>query len=106
MRLTTCGACLCSTPTSPILSFLFTLQTGERTSVQLGGRECLAVFETDHQTPYFWNLHVDDVGHTLVLGASGSGKSFLLNFLIMHAQKYDPTTVIFDLGGGYEHVTR
>jgi type IV secretion/conjugal transfer VirB4 family ATPase len=88
------------------LSFLFTLQTGERTSVQLGGRECLAVFETDHQTPYFWNLHVGDVGHTLVLGASGSGKSFLLNFLIMHAQKYDPTTVIFDLGGGYEHLTR
>jgi len=88
------------------MSFLFTLQTGERTSAHLGGRECLATFETDHQTPYFWNLHVGDVGHTLVLGASGSGKSFLLNFLIMHAQKYDPTTVIFDLGGGYEQVTR
>ncbi len=88
------------------LSFLFTLQTGNRTSAHLGGRECLAVFETDHQTPYFWNLHVGDVGHTLVLGASGSGKSFLLNFLIMHAQKYDPTTVIFDLGGGYEQLTR
>jgi type IV secretory pathway VirB4 component len=24
---------------------------------------------------------VQDVGHTLVLGATGSGKSFLLNFL-------------------------
>ena len=39
------------------LSFLFTLHTGERTSPHLGGRECLAVFETEHQTPYFWNLH-------------------------------------------------
>jgi type IV secretion system protein VirB4 len=87
------------------LSFLFTLHTGDRTSAHLDGRECLAVFETNHQTPYFWNLHVGDVGHTLVLGASGSGKSFLLNFLIMHAQKYDPTTVIFDLGGGYEYLT-
>jgi type IV secretion system protein VirB4 len=46
-------------------------------------------------------LHVQDVAHMLVLGATGSGKSFLLNFLITHAQKYDPFTVIFDLGHSY-----
>jgi type IV secretion/conjugal transfer VirB4 family ATPase len=87
------------------LSFLFTPHTGQRTSAHLGGRDCLAVFETDHQTPYFWNLHVDDVGHALVLGATGSGKSFLLNFLITHAQQYDPFTVIFDLGRSYHTLT-
>lgn len=41
------------------------------------------------------------MGHTLALGATGSGKSFLLNFQVMHAQKYDPLTVIFDLGHSY-----
>lgn len=87
------------------LSFLFTLHTGSRTSGHLGGRECLAVFETEHQTPYFWNLHHDDVGHVLVQGATGAGKSFLLNFLLTHAQKYDPVTVIFDIGGSYEKLT-
>ena len=52
-------------------------------------------------TPYAFNLHVQDVGHTLVLGATGSGKSFLANFLVTHAQKYDPLTVILDLGHSY-----
>ena len=29
-----------------------------------------------------------------MLGATGSGKSFLFNFLTTHAQKYEPLTVI------------
>jgi type IV secretion system protein VirB4 len=88
------------------LSFLFAPNTGHRTAAHLGGRPCLAVLETEQHTLYHWTLHVDDVGHTLVLGATGSGKSFLLNFLLLQAQQYDPTTVIFDLGGSYETLTR
>jgi type IV secretion system protein VirB4 len=87
------------------LSFLFTLDAGHRTSPHLGGAEYLAAFETEHHTPYFWNLHVHDVGHTLVTGATGAGKSFLLNFLVTHAQKYHPVTTIFDLGGSYQTLT-
>jgi len=41
-----------------------------------------------------------------LLGATGSGKSFLLNFLLTHLQKYAPFTYIFDLGGSYENLTR
>ena len=59
------------------------------------------MFETPHHTAYAFNLHVQDVGHTLVLGATGSGKSFLMNFLATHAQKYDPLTVVLDLGHSY-----
>jgi type IV secretion system protein VirB4 len=36
---------------------------------------------------------------------TGAGKSFLLNFLITNAQKYDPYTFIFDLGGSYRGIT-
>ena len=85
------------------LSFLFTLDHGDRISRHLG-REALAIFETPHHTPYAFNLHVQDVGHALVLGATGSGKSFLVNFLVTHAQKYDPVTVILDLGHSYQKV--
>jgi len=40
-----------------------------------------------------------------VLGATGSGKSFFLNFLIAHLQRYRPQTLIFDLGGSYDALT-
>jgi type IV secretion system protein VirB4 len=82
------------------LSFLFTLDHGDALSPHLH-QEALAVFETPHRTPYAFNLHVQDVGHALVLGATGSGKSFLLNFLITHAQKYLPRTVVLDVGHSY-----
>jgi type IV secretion system protein VirB4 len=82
------------------LSFLFTLESGQPRCPHLAG-DALAIFTTRHHTPYYLALHVQDVGHMLILGATGSGKSFLLNFLITHAQKYDPFTVVFDLGHSY-----
>ena len=82
------------------LSFLFTLDAGRRQCGHLNN-DSLAIFETRHQTPFHFALHVQDVGHPLILGATCSGKSFLLNFLLTHAQKYDPLTVVFDLGHSY-----
>jgi type IV secretion system protein TrbE len=87
------------------LSLLFTVHTGEPANPHLSS-EYLAVLETDQSTPYYLNLHQQDVAHTLILGATGSGKSFLLNFLIQSLQKYDPQTYIFDLGGSFENITR
>jgi type IV secretion/conjugal transfer VirB4 family ATPase len=86
-------------------SFLFTLQSGEPQNQHLR-QEYLAVLETNHRTPYFLNLHYRDVAHTMILGRTGSGKSFLLNFLITNLQKYAPHTFIFDLGGSFESVTQ
>ena len=86
-------------------SFLFTLHCGERQNHHLR-QEYLAVLETNHHTPYFLNLHHRDVAHTMILGRTGAGKSFLLNFLITNLQKYDPWTFIFDLGGSFESLTQ
>ena len=86
-------------------SFLFTLHCGEHQNQHLR-QEYLAVLETNHHTPYFLNLHHRDVAHTMILGRTGAGKSFLLNFLITNLQKYDPWTFIFDLGGSFESLTQ
>jgi type IV secretion/conjugal transfer VirB4 family ATPase len=86
-------------------SFLFTLHCGERQNPHLR-QEYLAVLETNHHTPYFLNLHHRDVAHTMILGRTGAGKSFLLNFLITNLQKYEPWTFIFDLGGSFESLTQ
>ena len=68
-------------------------------------RPALAVMETRWNTPYHYDLFDGDVGHTLVLGATGSGKSFLLNFLLVSALQYDPRVLILDLGGSYRWLT-
>jgi type IV secretion system protein TrbE len=86
-------------------SFLFTLHGGEKRNSHLR-EEYLAVLETNHHTPYFLNLHYRDVAHTMILGRTGMGKSFLLNFLITNLQKYAPHTFIFDLGGSFENLTQ
>jgi type IV secretion system protein VirB4 len=86
------------------LSFLFTIHQGEKTNPHLG-TEYLAVLETDNATPYFLNLHNGEVAHSLILGMTGSGKSFLCNFLLTNAQKYKPLTYIFDIGGSFRSLT-
>ncbi len=86
------------------LSFLFTILAGEKRNNHLG-TEYLAVLETDNATPYFLNLHNGEIAHTLILGMTGSGKSYLCSFLLQNAQKYAPLTFIFDIGGSFQSLT-
>jgi type IV secretion/conjugal transfer VirB4 family ATPase len=86
------------------LSFFFTILQGEKHNPHLG-TEYLAVMETDNATPYYLNLHNGEVAHTLILGMTGSGKSFLCGFLLTNAQKYKPLTYIFDIGGSFQSLT-
>lgn len=43
---------------------------------------------TTGATPFRLNLHVGDVGHTLVFGPTGAGKSTLLAMLLAQARRY------------------
>lgn len=87
------------------LAFTFSLSQGEPRNDHLRD-EYLALLETQHRTLYHFNLHVQDIAHSLVLGKTGSGKSFLLNFLATSAQKYGGYTFFFDLGGSFRGITQ
>lgn len=57
----------------------------------------LCMFPTSSGVPEYFNFHVGDVGHFLLIGQSGGGKSTLVNFLISMWQKYYPCkTIILD----------
>ncbi len=85
------------------LSFFYTLDTGNQRNRFLND-EYLALFTTRNKTPFFFNLHSGEVAHTLILGPSGMGKSFLANYLISQATKYEPCISIIDLGGSYKYL--
>jgi len=59
----------------------------------------LAVLMTDKNTPFWFNIHVGDLGHTLIFGPTGAGKSTLLALLASQFRCYENARVFaFDKG--------
>ena len=71
---------------------------GEETNQHLHA-PALIQAQTDGTTPFRLNLHIGDVGHTLVVGPTGAGKSVLLSLLALQWKRYEDAQVfIFDKG--------
>ncbi len=83
--------------------------------------EAVAIFRTPTEQPYYFNFHespkLDNsygkklLGNTTVLGASGAGKTVVMNFLISQMQKYREkgerfTSIYFDKDRGAEIAIR
>jgi type IV secretion system protein VirB4 len=64
--------------------------------------DAVTVFDTTSGTPYFFNFHLHDVGHTTIIGPTGAGKTVLMNFLCTQAQKYNARMFFFDKDRGAE----
>jgi type IV secretion system protein VirB4 len=62
----------------------------------------VTVFDTSSGTPFFFNFHARDVGHTTIIGPTGAGKTVLLNFLCAQAQKFNCRIFFFDKDRGAE----
>lgn len=63
------------------------------------GSRPLAVLTTDKSTPFWFNIHVGDLGHTLIFGPTGAGKSTLLATLAAQFRCYENARIFaFDKG--------
>ena len=62
---------------------------------------------TPEGLPFYLNLHVNDVGHTFIAGATGTGKSVFLNTLVCNYLKYkDSKVFIFDKSASSRVLTK
>jgi len=60
----------------------------------------LFIAQTEGSTPFRFSLHVGDVGHTLVVGPTGAGKSVLLALMALQFRRYAGSQIFaFDFGG-------
>ncbi|MBR0980700.1 TraM recognition domain-containing protein, partial [Bradyrhizobium diazoefficiens] len=56
--------------------------------------------KTEGATPFRFSIHVGDVGHTLIVGPTGAGKSVLLALMALQFRRYAHSQIFaFDFGG-------
>lgn len=64
--------------------------------------DAVTVLDTTSSTPYFFNFHLRDVGHTTIIGPTGAGKTVMMNFLCAQSQKFKARLFFFDKDRGAE----
>ncbi len=65
----------------------------------IGGNKwgpAIATIQTALNTPYFFNFHDHDLGHTLLLGSENFSETTLLNFLITQSRRINGKLFYFD----------
>jgi type IV secretion system protein TrbE len=78
---------------------LSAIWAGPMRNDHLGGPP-LFIAKTQGSTPFRFSTHVGDVGHSLVIGPTGAGKSVLLALIALQFRRYKGAQVFaFDFGG-------
>src|SRR6185312_3928382 len=99
------GQCYANVRQPPVSSLnlihmlpLSALWAGPEDNAHLGGPPLL-VARTEGSTPFRLVLHQGDVGHCLILGPTGAGKSSLLALIALQFRRYDRARIVlFDKG--------
>ncbi|WP_422022270.1 conjugal transfer protein TrbE [Pyruvatibacter mobilis] len=78
---------------------LSAIWAGPARNDHLGGPPLLTV-RTNGTTPFRLVTHIGDVGHTLIVGPTGAGKSVLLSLIALQFRRYRHAQItLFDKGG-------
>lgn len=68
--------------------------------------EAVALLRTSAGSPFYFNFHVGDLGHTFICGPSGSGKTVVQNFMLAQLEKLGAQQVFIDKDRGAEIFVR
>ena len=66
----------------------------------------VALLRTSAGSPFHFNFHVGDLGHTFICGPSGSGKTVVQNFMMAALEKFGAQQVFIDKDRGAEIFVR
>jgi type IV secretion system protein VirB4 len=66
----------------------------------------VALLKTSAGSPFHFNFHVGDLGHTFICGPSGSGKTVVQNFMLAQLEKLGAQQVFIDKDRGAELFVR
>lgn len=68
--------------------------------------DALLAFKSSSSGLYRFNPHIGDLGHTLIIGTSGAGKTVLMGALASQFDKYGARIIVFDKDSGQEILIR
>jgi len=68
--------------------------------------DAVALLRTSAGSPFHFNFHVQDLGHTFICGPSGSGKTVVQNFMLAQLERLGPQMVFIDKDRGAEIFVR
>ncbi|KQN90723.1 transporter [Sphingomonas sp. Leaf67] len=86
------------------LSPFYTFPAGRKSDNHWG--EAVTLLKTRAGSSFWFNFHRADVGHTLIIGPTGGGKTVLQNFLQAQLEKTGARQVFFDKDRGAEIFVR
>jgi type IV secretion system protein VirB4 len=66
----------------------------------------VATLRTTAGSPFYFNFHVGDLGHTFICGPSGSGKTVVQNFMLAQLERFDVQQFFIDKDRGAEIFVR
>lgn len=66
----------------------------------------VAALRTTAGSPFHFNFHVADLGHTFICGPSGSGKTVVQNFMLAQLERFGAHQVFIDKDRGAEIFVR
>ena len=99
-----CRPALVTSRNFTALSPLHNYPVGKMTGNEWGSAVCK--LKSSAGSPFYFNFHVGDLGHSFICGPTGSGKTVVQTFLLAQLERFGAKRILFDKDRGAEIFVR